>query len=134
MYEITFILKNEDSSSVKRILSKHGAEIKREEELKKIKTAYPLGKNDTGFLGVITFEADPLAVQNLFKEFKVEDNVIRYLITKVKEQRVETKIEGEKATPLPRLRLEQSPRGKDKRQGPVLTNEEIERKIEEILQ
>jgi ribosomal protein S6 len=125
-YDITFTLSGEDSSRVKALLVKHGASISSERPLEKIRFAYPIQKQAYAFMGVIRFTG--IANLDAFeKELALEGVALRFLVHKVN-------VKGEAA----QLARANRP-GRDRAYAPrettetVLTNEALEKKIEEIL-
>lgn len=135
MYEITFILRQEDSSEVKKILEKSKADIINEEELKKIHLSYPIKKQNYGFLGIIRFRVDPESVESIFSDMKLSENIIRYMVNKIKASG-EGKIVEQRSIPTKPIGIRKELLGIGARKSiePILTNEDIEKKIEEISQ
>ena len=135
MYEITFILKQEDLSEVKKILEKNKANTISEEELKKIRLSYPIKKQNYGFLGIIRFRVDPESVESIFSDMKLSENIIRYMVNKIKVSGEGKRVEP-RPTPIRPIGIRKEPlrTGVRKSIEPVLTNEDIEKKIEEISQ
>lgn len=132
MYEISFIINNEDSSAVKKTLSKRGAEVMSESEINKIRLSFPIKKQSYGFLGSMSFQAEPELLVLISADLKLEENVLRFMISKAKEGRAtkETRVADAKTR---ETRKETSKDETKKVTEPVLTNEELEKKIEEIL-
>ncbi len=135
MYEITFILRQEDLSEVKKILEKNKADITSEEELKKIRLSYPIKKQNYGFLGIIRFRVDPESVESIFSDMKLSENIIRYMVNKIKASG-EGKRAEQRSIPIRPIDTRKEPLGIGARKSiePALTNKDIEKKIEEISQ
>lgn len=137
-YEITFILQQEDPSEVRQILGKNQAEIVGGKDLEKIRLAYPIQKQKFGFLGTFRFGADPDSIRGMLSDLKLEKSVIRYMISKAGTETVAPSGERERKTSLqPRESRDEKVPVMDRARkpaAPVLTNEELEKKIEEILQ
>ncbi len=122
-------MSSEDTSLIKRVFEKHGADIVGFEELKKIRLAYPIQKKQYGFLGSFRFKTDPQTVASLASNLKLENDVIRYMIVKAKEKKVE--VPGIK--PAHEVVSSKKALTEKQKREPTLTNEELEKKIEEIL-
>lgn len=131
MYEISFVFKTEDASALEGILARHGTGVHAGGEVKKVRLAYPLKKNEYGFWGSFRFEAEPGNLEKIFKDLKLEGNLIRYLVTRLEEKKVEARSERKNSQVVPMVGKSDEPR---RHQEPALTNEELEKKIEEILQ
>ncbi len=131
MYEISFILKEEDASSIKKVFSSYEVEVPALQELRKIRLAYPIKKSEYGFLGYFTFETSPENLEKIFKDLKLKEDLFRYMVTKPGEKETEVK-EGRRVTQAaaPYSKKTDEPK---RHPDPVLTNEELEKKIEEIL-
>lgn len=137
-YEITFILQQEDPSEVRKILVKNQAEIVGEKELEKARLAYPIQKQKFGFLGTFRFKTSPDSIKGMFSDLKLEKSVIRYMISKARTKMVGVSRGRDKETTLqPRESRDEKVPVIDRTRkpaAPVLTNEELEKKIEEIMQ
>ncbi|MCP6719915.1 MAG: 30S ribosomal protein S6 [Patescibacteria group bacterium] len=134
MYEIAFVLRQEDLSEIRKILEKNKADIVGEEELKKVRLSYPIKKQNYGFLGVFRFKVDPEHIRNMFSDMKLAENIIRYMINKIKTSEVEKRGERKLTRAVPISRREPLKAETRKSLEPVLTNEDLEKKIEEISQ
>lgn len=130
MYEITFVLKEEDASSVKKIFSGQGIEVQAESEIRKIRLAYPIKKNEYGFLGSFRFEAGSENLEKISAALKLEKELLRWMVSRFEEKRAGTRDDRTFQPPAVYRKQEEAKR----RPEAVLTNEELEKKIEEILQ
>lgn len=134
LYEISFVQETESESLPKKVIEKHGGQIVEDRPLVKIRFAYPIKKQTQGFFGVVRFCVDPLKVGLIDADLKFEKEILRAMIVQFSE-----KEKNEEAAALEnqdgRLR-----RGKfvrtERKPGyePALSNEALEKKIEEILQ
>lgn len=131
MYEISFILKTEDASLLQRVFSRHGAETQEGAPLKKIRLAYPIKKSEYGFLGSFKFEVKPESLEKISSDLKLEEDLLRYMVTKPAERVTSVRSEGKTPPAVSVGRKTDEPK-RHADQG--LTNEELEKKIEEILQ
>jgi ribosomal protein S6 len=131
MYEISFILKEENMAPVRKVFSGRGVDVSGEGELRKVRMAYPIKKNEYGFFGSFEFETASENLDKIFGDLKLEEGVLRYMVIRAEEmkaKRKETKKTPEVASLAGRV---DEPKH---RPESVLTNEELEKKIEEILQ
>lgn len=129
-YELSFVTQSEDAASVKALLAKHTAKILNERPISKIQLAYKIAKQGYGFMGTTEFLADAASVVALKKDLQLEHDILRGIIIKLKEAKVGDVGAEEKAAG-------KTPTGPQKLRnifGTVLSNEALEKKIEEILQ
>ncbi len=124
-YEIAFLVRDEVAvEDLVRLLSQHQAEIKSEAPLRRIALAYKIKKESAAYFGVYQFEAQAEQVKALEHDLRISSSVIRALIVKHP-----SKAPGERPrTGHPR------PASEKKAAAPALSNEALEKKIEEILQ
>lgn len=132
-YEISFLLENESSvPDVLRMLGQRSIEMKGEPSIKKIKLAYKIKKFENvcfGFVRVSAFAEDIKALEGDFKNQAV---VLRSLVIKLpKEAMEEPRREFDERRP--RMATRRQPAQATK-QPEALSNEALEKKIEEILQ
>lgn len=131
-YEITVFSGDEDFSRVKNLIAKFDGEIVDEKPQGKARLAYPLQKQPYAFLNFFRVKLAGAGVNLLSNELKLEGNVLRFLI--------HAPHVGEDAlavTPrAPRPAFRRSGVATKPKSGivPALTNEALEKKIEEILQ
>ena len=59
VYELTFVSFIELGNKIKQIIEKAGGVVLFEKELQKIRLAYPVKKQQYGFLGIVEFKAKP---------------------------------------------------------------------------
>lgn len=95
IYEIGFIIEPDEQimprvvEKVKGIILQYGGTIIGESELGKRTLAYPIRKNRKKYLeGIykfIVFEGTHSTVENLDKLVKIDENIIRHIILKVKQ-------------------------------------------------
>jgi len=125
LYELAFLLK--DSSSEKVVLdllAQHKAVVTNQSQVNSIKLAYPIKKQVSAYFGYINFEADPADMKSLSETLKLNPEVLRFLVIAmlpIKKSDGE-KSEGRKSTK-PEIANTKS----------VLSNEDLEEKLEEIL-
>ncbi len=129
IYEITFYTKEENAAPVKDAIRAHHGEVMEERPPEKVRFEFPVKKESFAFLGVFRAALAPEEVAPLTRALTLTPSVLRFLITTAK-----TIVEGsrEERKPVERKRPP-SPRVTSS-EPEVLTNEAIEKKIEEILQ
>ncbi|MGC9046858.1 MAG: 30S ribosomal protein S6 [Minisyncoccia bacterium] len=123
-YELGFVVKLEDDVSIiKDILNKYNAEVVKEGIINKIRLAYPIKKNNYGFFGYIIFNLEPEKINDIVNDLKFKENVIRTILIKNPTELKINRYKQQKTT-LP---------AKSEKESTVLTNKDLEKKIEEIL-
>jgi ribosomal protein S6 len=130
-YLVAFIVSEEDASSVSAIVEKHGGEITVREELAKVRLAYPIQKQQFAFSGSFIVSGSSELPAKISADIKFEPRIVRLMVTK--------KPDFPEARPAlnphdaARARMRRRDTG-TKRPATGLSNEALERKIEEILQ
>lgn len=130
IYEISFISKQEDSTPVKKILEKNQVMVLGEKNIEKIRLMYPIKYENYGFLGIINFKASGGELQNIAADLKLNSDLLRYLVSKVKLGSLK---EGVERKPMEYRRVPRKESQPKKSFEPSLTNKDLEKKIEEIL-
>jgi len=130
-YEVTLLLKEDIKDKIEAILSKNGAVNLITGEFKKIQLAYPIKKENFAFIGDITFEILPSEISKISNDLKVESSVLRYLITKLEnlQQAEENKNKNKPYSGS----YKKERRSVVSSSSTMLTNETLEKQIEEIL-
>lgn len=134
-YEVSFLQRTEEGSAIKRLVTALGGTVLRERPITKVRLAYKVKKEPTAFFGITKFEMPGEHIRDLRAALRLEADVLRALVIHAKEgeegqaamQRSES---GERRRPMKRVP------GREVKSGfaPALSNEAIEKKIEEILQ
>jgi len=136
-YEISFLVKNEDEiPGVVSFLNQHNVEVLSEPRAKNMVLAYEIKKNKEAVFVYLTFKATGADVKKLEEELSMNNLTIRSLIIclpkkDLRSDAAEDHVSEKKAkvsrpsTPYSEVKLS-SPRS--------LSNEALEKKIEEILQ
>ena len=124
-YEISFLVGQEkDVEDVLKLLKREGAEILFEGTLKKIPLAYKIKKQSEAYFGYLHFRMSKDKVKSLGRDFLTASTILRSLI-------VTPPFVRPKPEPKARTRIAPAPPAQV---GVPLSNEALERKIEEILQ
>lgn len=121
-YEIAFLLKVENPSIISQSLVNKGFAILSEEPLVKIRLSYPIKKEKYAYFGYFCFEGDSRTIENLRTDLKLNPEILRYLIITPPFEKKSIK----KSTPFKPIEFPLPTE-------PILTNEALEKKIEEIL-
>lgn len=138
-YEITFFVSEENASPVLALLKKYEARVTEEKPFQKIAFAYPVEKQTQCFMGIVRFAADSQTAPGMIRDLKLEKNILRFMI-----QRAQNKKELNTATQRKETVFvspsEDKANVSGEKRGPrrffekILTNEALEKKIEEMLQ
>lgn len=153
-YEISFLLKNDSGrESLLNVLNKHGVSIANQLESRRIRLTYPIKKEDFGSMGCVFFGGKPEDIRAISQDLEISSDILRFMISvspgaaagpQPKRSRV---IAGRIQGLRPKLKNESSaeikaalipPKKEDGRAPkPIfkgeLSNEELEKKLEEIL-
>lgn len=135
-YEISALFKAEnDVPSFLGLLRQHGAEITMESPLRRLALAYPIKKETQAEFGCFHFRAKPDAIAQISKDLETSSIVLRSLIitppfVKAKPQPLTPRVK----TGEPETKTEIIDRPLQKKPALPLSNEALEKKIEEILQ
>ncbi len=133
-YELGFLMREERESLVKEILVKNNVEFVEEGKLVKVKLAYPIKKLNQAFFGYFRFASHPDKIDLIDKELKLIPEVIRFILIKLPKvvfRNFFKKEEPDLKKPKIEISLEEK---KKTFPSSILTNEALEKKIEEILQ
>jgi len=132
-YEIAFLVKSEeDQEGIRKILRNFQLPVIDGDRISKIKLAYPIKKENFAYSGYLHFSGSPQDIGNLTESLKNEPKILRFSvitqpIVKKDEHRVVERVSSrqtqEAAPQLPK----KTPRTE------VLSNEALEKKLEEIL-
>lgn len=134
LYEISFVQETENESIPRKVIEKHGGQIVEDRPFVKIRFAYPIKKQTQGFFGVVRFCIDPSKVGTVDADLKFEKEILRAIIVRFseKEKSEETATLENQDNRLRRGKFSRTERKPV--YEPTLSNEALEKKIEEILQ
>lgn len=131
-YELALVLKAEDISPIAKILKGAGFSIVKESPLNKVRLAYPIKKENQGFFASYLIEGEALSVADLTKELELNKEVLRFLIlTPVKLREAIVRKAFVKENNISDKSTEPEKPSYDS--GKMLSNEALEKKLEEIL-
>jgi ribosomal protein S6 len=128
-YVVTILSATEAGDAFSQMCVRHGSSLTHERPARKVRLAYPIGKNHFASFFSFDITAVPSSVLALHTELKREPNVIRALVER---KRVSMVRETSQTT---EVTVSAAPREeRPRRFGEAgLTNEDLQKKIEEIL-
>lgn len=138
-YEISFLIREESDKDeiVKTVVSNNGS-ITNDGNVSKIKLAYPIKKEASLYFGHFIFSAAQEIVKKIENNLKINSKVLRFLILTppiVKSLEVRTRADrfaGIK-TEQKMIKKTEKPEVRKAEVKTSLSNEELEKKLEEIL-
>jgi ribosomal protein S6 len=142
-YEIGFLLKSEEKKSeIKKILENQKVEITEEGAIVGIKLAYPIEKENFAHFGYIRFIGEPSAIKEIDYDAKNSADILRHLITvypaekiaKAKKERRSLGLKETSARQTQAAKAVTPPVFKRAKKAETLTNEDLEKRLEEILE
>jgi len=141
IYEIGFLLKPEESrDGIMKAIKSAGFEIVNEGQISSIKLAYPIKKQNFAQFGYVYFSGEPDKINALKSELEVMPNVLRSTIfaNPVMKRKEEESMRQEVDSGAPEKASALSDAKPARERKPVvkieaLSNEDLEKKLEEIL-
>jgi len=136
-YEIGFVAKDKiGSDDINKLLAAHKCEIAENGSLGRIKLAYPIKKETIGYFDYYHFMAEPSSIEKIKNELNLNSNILRFIIITPPAEKqpisaVKTEIRRKTAVSRdigPKIEIK-----KPSAPPLVLTNEALEKKLEEIL-
>jgi len=130
-FEISYLIKEEGGANeVNKLLKQHSFVVDFENPIKKIALAYKIEKETQAYFGFAHFKGDPAEVKTLNHNLGSNQQILRFLI--ITPPFSTTKTVSQKPRP---IRVTKPKTGSEEKPSSVpLSNEALERKIEEILQ
>ncbi len=133
-YEIGVLVRKEDDlAHVRRFIEQHQGTIVADFQAKKIALAYPIEREEEAFFAFARFSTGPADVKQLEHDLRTENTVLRSLIT------IPFKMSRREAVGLSKKRNQAPARSASSASQPsapfvpTLSNEALEKKIEEML-
>lgn len=134
-YEIGFVSNVEEGKAqIEKTIKDLQGEITREGENLRLRLMYPINKQTTGFFCYIQFMMESVNIDVLKKTLKLNAAVLRFLVIKPTENKQRETFQPEKEAKRERVVSVAPVELPSRRPTDSLSNEELERKIEEILQ
>lgn len=135
-YEFSFLVaREEDVAEVTKLLGQHSATVTAEGPVRHIQLAYPIEKRTEAFFGFLHVKLAPEHAKQLEKDAHLNNVILRFLLALLPST-------PQPAPPRPRSTEERPGAPVTERtalprpavvEGGALSNEELEKKIEEIL-
>ena len=132
-YEVgVLVRKEEDIPGVRRVVEQHGGEFITDFQAKKIALAYPIKREKEAIFAFSRFAAEPTEVKRLEHDLQTTNIVLRSLImVPFKISRLDAERAGKRRTQVER---QSAPVLQSHVPAtPTLSNEALEKKIEELL-
>ena len=127
-YELAFLVNEEtDAPGIVEALKAAGAELRLEGPVRKVALAYKIKKQDSAYFGFVHFAMESAAAKSLEGVLALRPEILRYMI--VTPPSVQAKPFQQSTGPRPPAAKPYEPKT-----APALSNEALEKKIEEILQ
>ncbi|MBI2278908.1 MAG: 30S ribosomal protein S6 [Candidatus Brennerbacteria bacterium] len=127
-YEIAFYSREENAAPVKTAVGAHRGELVEEKPFEKVRFEFKIAKESFAFMGTLRVALPPEEIESLSRALSLAAGILRFLIT------VPPRLENEEQQKNPMESRRPAPPRIIPPVSAVLTNEEIEKKIEEILQ
>lgn len=131
LYEISFFQKAEEDDTVKKAIVAAGGAVLEEKPMVKVRFSYPIKKETQGFMGIVRFRMEGDALPALSGALNLEKEILRFMVTR-SEHGGEVVTDEEKGKR--RMQRKTSLREPKKGFAAALSNEALEKKIEEISQ
>jgi len=149
-YELAFLVDSEeDAQEAVKILNGHGAEIIFEGQLKKMDLAYFIEKRASAYFGFFHFQCEPENIKKIEDELRFNNKILRSMVVsppiapRVASsflRRVSRVERAESVSERPHVSAGSSPDTRDdvevrhaQNRQEMVSNEELEEKLEEIL-
>ncbi len=130
-YELGFLVKDENVEPLKAVLAKNNASVYEESSLTKVSLAYPVKKETMAFFGYCRFTTSPEEAIKIQEALKFEPAVLRALFIKLSDKAGKAAKTG-LSEPRKVIRRRETEVKKEGAEN-SLSNEDLEKKIEEIL-
>lgn len=133
-YEFSFLVRREeDIAQVTKLLSQHSAQVVTEGPVRHIQLAYPIEKQTEAFFGFLHVKLAPADAKQLETDARMEKTLLRFLLVLLPRtpQPAPPRSRGERPGAPAAPAADRTPARAA--EGTTLSNEELEKKIEEIL-
>lgn len=146
IYEISFLAKSEEAGEkISKTLKDGGFSIVEGVRTARIKLTYPVKKENFAYFGYLRFSGEPANIKGLGDKMKTEPEILRFSVVfrpviKEKEQRTfrenpagRTKVAAENREEMEVFQQQSVSPAKKPLKTETLSNEALEKKLEEIL-
>ncbi|MBI2889114.1 MAG: 30S ribosomal protein S6 [Candidatus Liptonbacteria bacterium] len=136
-YEVAFLVRDEAAAQeVAAKAAQYGSAVT-QGPLKRLAFAYPVMKEASGYFGFLRIQTMPESAAQLEKDFQLTQSILRLLVLRMPVRKEKTgstfSAAGSSSVAKPR-RAPRTMHAESSAPGAPLTNEALEKKIEEILQ
>ncbi len=129
-YELSFLIQKEETANdILRLLGQHGIEVVSQPTIKKISLAYKISRVETANFGFAALFALPADIKSLEGDLKSNADILRFMIVNMPKREPVS----EHGIPPRRPLIRKSIRPAPPREQKTVSNEVLEKKIEEIL-
>jgi len=133
-YELAFLVKEEAAiDDLKRIVRQSEVEIQLESPLKKVNLAYKIKNIGEAYFGFLRLVSEPASMHSLARDLRTNPAIVRFLVVSLPKEEM-AGIQSPMRRERPIARRMPIPKEVVRQQAKPLSNEALERKIEEILQ
>jgi len=134
-YELSFLVKDEnDAREVLKLLAQHEAEVRGEGPLRKLNLAYPIKHVPQAYFGFVNLAVLPANAKSLERDLSANTAILRTLMVKLPKGKTAVVTSGEYKKTMRPIAQRRPVRMEAPSQPKPLSNEALEKKIEEILQ
>ncbi|OHB16789.1 MAG: 30S ribosomal protein S6 [Parcubacteria group bacterium RIFCSPHIGHO2_01_FULL_40_30] len=117
----------EKRREIEGLISKNGGIVGRYGEIKKMRLAYPIKKEQFSNFGYIEFFAPRNIIEKINKNLVLNENLLRYMVIKKEEEKI-------KPAKAPKIKTEKPLKEAVPTEITQKETEELDKKIEEILE
>lgn len=130
-YELAFVIENEgDAQEILKLVGQHKSEVRFEAPLRKISLAYKIKKVAQAYFGFLRIRVLPSDIKSLEKDLQLHKAIMRFLIVCLPKEKAASEEAPKHRTG---VATRKPPVLSPTRPPEVLSNEALEKKIEEIL-
>ncbi len=135
-YEISFLVKGQEGvASVRTLIQNAGITIDQEQEVREMRLAYPIQKETSAMFGFWRVHATHETIQKIHTEVKLIPEIMRIMVVKNPPSVRQPYQYTPQAAPREKRPVVSSWQAPVQTTNPeVVTNKELEKKLEEILQ
>ena len=128
-YELGFLLKDEQGiTAILALLNKLSCNVSFQSDIRRMTLAYPIKKETGALFGFILFSGMPDVIHELNHELQLESGVLRFIIIANPPAR-----DTHPLTDYTTRRVSEKKQGEEQPAADTVTNEDLEKKLEEIL-
>lgn len=131
-YEIGFLGKSDAArEEIVKLLADYKAEIFDNGNMLMIKLAYPIKKENSAYFGYLYFSAYPNIIKNIEDSLKLSQQVLRFMV--IASPEIRQSFELKSKMPPSEIKIIRKVEPRKPKVQVALSNEALEKKLEEIL-